>query len=270
MKQHFYELYGMTTHGVKAISSVKPPIGQESKRYNMFAWMKTMFGGEYNPDKLKHHDYMEMLRDPQVDTAYSLITDMLLSKKLLITSASEDPHDEEIAQFCNDMVDNMSISMRQSRSDLYSAILFGFAVAELVYKIDPNSKIVIDRIKGIDIRTIWNGFVYDDNGDIETVIQTIWGTATYDPIEIDADKCLIYSRNPLHGDLYGRSDFNCLYDMVYMKSQVLRILMIFIQKHGAPSLAAFGGSESDVAQMQANLDEIMEGRANLSQFLRQL
>jgi len=47
-KQHFYELYGLTTKGVKAISSNTPPLGQESKRYNMFAWMKTMFGGEYN------------------------------------------------------------------------------------------------------------------------------------------------------------------------------------------------------------------------------
>ena len=262
-KQHFYELYGLTTKGVKAISSNTPPLGQESKRYNMFAWMKTMFGGEYNPDKLKHHDYMEMLRDPQVDTAYSLITDMLLSKKLLITPASKDPLDEEISDFCNDMVDNLSISMRQTRSNLYSAILFGFAVAENVYKVDPTSKIVLDRIKGIDIRTIWNGLVYDDNGDIEEVIQTIWGTATYDPIHIPADKCIIYSRNPLHGNLYGRSDFNSIYDIEFMKSQILRILMIFLQKHAAPSLAGFKGENGDVGEMQANLDEIMEGRANI-------
>lgn len=78
------------------------------------------------------------------------------------------------------MLDNMSISMRQVRADLYSAILFGFAVSELVYKVNMAGKIVIDKIRGIDIRTIWDGFVYDDYGDVIEIVQTIWGVASID------------------------------------------------------------------------------------------
>lgn len=278
--KHFYEVYGLKVKAQEPSNNTNgagnpvtdnklqevdrtPQLGQQSRRYNIYSWMKTMYGGEYNPSKLSHEDYMDMLRDPQVDTAYSLITDMLLSKKYVITAASEDPQDQEIAEFVQDMLDNMAISMRQVRADLYSAILFGFAVSELVYKMSTDGKIVIDKIRGIDIRTIWDGFVYDDYGDVIEIVQTIWGVASIDPIRIPADKCIIYSRNPMHGNMYGRSDFKSLYDSVFTKSQILRILMVYIQKHGAPTLAGFKGEDGDVEEMQANLDEIMEGRANL-------
>jgi hypothetical protein len=260
----FYEIYGLSEgNNELSAASPTPTTGQQSKRYSSYKWLNNMFGGEYNPDKLKHSDYMDMLDDPQIDTAYSLITDMLLSKKFLITPASEDPKDVEISDFVNDVVNNMSISFRQTRSDLYSATLFGFAVCENVYKLDINKKIVLDRMKGIDIRTIWDGLVYNDLGDVETIIQNPRGVRSADPIKIPAEKCTIYSRNPLHGNLYGRSDYKSLYDIEFMKSQIVRILMIFLQKHAAPSVVGIAGETGDVSEMQKNLDEIMEGRANL-------
>lgn len=263
--KHFYEIYGMQVKEIKAGSndSIKPVTGQISKRYNIYSWMQTMFGGEYNPDSLSHQDYMEMLRDPQVDTAYALITDMLLSKKVMITAASDSDEDQQVKEFVEDMIENLSISFRQTRSDLYTGILFGFAVAECVYKIDEHGRYVWDRVKGIDIRTIWNGLKYDDFGNVIEVIQMVHGIGSLDPIIIPADKCIIYSRNPMHGNMYGRSDFNSLYDVSFMKSQIIRILMIYIQKHGAPTIAGFAGEGGDPDQMQENLDEIMEGRANL-------
>lgn len=131
------------------------PGEQLSKHGEATDWSGSMFGGSYNPDELNFEDYQDMLKDPQVKTGISFLINALLSKKFIITPTGEDGQDKEIATFVKTMLDGMKIPMRRVRKDMYSAISYGYSVAEVIYDYEESSRrIVVDRVKSIDIETL--------------------------------------------------------------------------------------------------------------------
>ena len=238
--------------------------GQKSRRVPSYRWIGKMLDGSYNPDKLNYKDYDEMLRDPQIKAAERLITYSLLSKRFIITPASENPQDVEIADFVRENLNNMRTPFRQVRKDLYTAIPYGFAVSECNFKFDDNKgKIVFDSIMGIDIETLWdNCFDYDEFGDVKQIVQN---TGT-EKIPIPAEKCIIFAFDETFGNKYGRSILHACYDDHFMKHQILIWAAVFLEKHEGPTIIGYESPDggSDPVEMQENIDSIHDGTAGFT------
>jgi hypothetical protein len=219
------------------------------------------FSLQYRGTELNFEDYDKMLMDPQIKSGYELIRMFLLSRKVIINPASEDEQDVEIANSLEVALDNMKYPMRKVRNDMYSAIVYGYSVSELVWGMDDKTEqITMERIRPIPIDTIEHCFRYDDMGDVETVIQTV----DEEEIEIPADKCLIYTYDETFGNRYGTSILDGVYDNWYMKQKILSWWNVFLQKHEGPTLAGFMENPMFKDEFRDQLDEIREGRANIT------
>lgn len=238
-------------------------IGQElSKRRQDYSWMKAMFGGEYNPDKLTYRDYNNMLLDPQVKSSLLFITYALLQQGWNITPATADKKDVEVAEFVKKCYKNMQIiPMRQVLKDGFTDLKYGYSVAEKVWEIRDNGtpQVIPYKIKPLPIETIENCFDYNDKGEVENVIQN---TGDGQPIPIPAEKCMINTFNEEAGNKYGSPILREINNNVFMKKQILKWWAVFLQKHESPNLAGFFGQQGSASKMQKNLNGFYEGRMN--------
>jgi len=211
---------------------------------------------------LTYEDYEEMLKDPQIKSGYELIRMFLLSRNINITAASEDPSDIEIAESLESMLDNMSYPLRKVRNDLYSALIYGYSVSEIIWEADDaGNQIDFKRIRPIPISTLQDCFKYDDNGDLETIVQTV---DSEDPIEIPAEKCLVYTYDETFGDRRGTSILDGVYENWFNKQKLINWWNVFLQKHEGPTLVGKVENPMFKEEMLEQLDEIREGRTNIT------
>jgi len=214
-------------------------------------------------EELGYEDYDKMLKDPQIKSGYELIRSFLLSRKVIVTPASDDPQDVEIAEAIEQQFKHMDYSFRKVRNDMYSALIYGYSVGEIIWGPDENEDLIkLKRIRPIPIDTIEDCFEYDDEGNLVNIIQS-------DPdggedIYIPAEKCLIYSYDEKFGDRRGKSILDAVYDNWYMKQNLLMWWNVYLQKHEGPTLAAFIENPAWKNETQAMLDDIREGRANVT------
>lgn len=217
----------------------------------------------YRDDKLGYDDYDKMLKDPQIKSGYELIRMFLLSRKIVVTPASDSPEDVKIAEKLEDMFNHMDYSFRKVRNDMYSALIYGYSVGEIVWGADEDDDIIkIKRIRPIPIDTIEDPFEYDDMGNLVDVIQK--DPEGGDEIRIPAEKCLIYSYDEKFGDRRGQSLLDAVYDNWYMKQKLLQWWNVYLQKHEGPTLASFVENPAWKQEAQEMMDDIREGRTNIT------
>lgn len=219
----------------------------------------------YKDDKLSCDDYDKMLKDPQIKAGFELIRNFLLSRKLMITPADTD--DEEGAMIAKEAEDMLSYDMdyplRKVRNDMYLAMVYGFSVGEIVWGTDDDEEqIHIRKIRPIPIDTLPDPFVYDEYGDLEMIIQE--DPEGGDEIEIPPEKCLIYTYDEQFGDKRGHSILDACYDNWFMKQKLLQWWNVYLQKHEGPTLAAFIENPSFKEEYQDMLEDVREGRANIT------
>jgi hypothetical protein len=220
-----------------------------------------IFNFQYKGDELGWEEYDKMLMDPQIKSGYELIRMFLLSRDVVVTPASDKPEDIEIAETLEDMLRHMKYPLRKVRNDMYSALVYGYSVSEIVWGYDDDGQnISIERIRPIPIDTLENCFRYDDDGDVETIIQTVEN----EEIEIPGEKCLIYTYDEKFGDRYGTSILDGVYNNWYMKQKIFSWWNVFLQKHEGPTLAGFTSNPMYKDVFREQLDEIREGRANIT------
>ena len=206
--------------GIKAALPPRTMARQLSKSTNRSDDNK--FRYTYKSGELTFEDYDEMLKDPQIKAGYELIRMFLLSRELHITPASEDDADVEIADAIEDMIGNMSYPIRKIRNDMYSALIYGFSVSEIIWEVDEAGETIdLKRIRPIPISTLSDCFRYDDSGDLITIVQT---PDDGDEIEIPAEKCLVYTYDEQFGNREGTSILDGVYDNWYMKQKILFLL----------------------------------------------
>ena len=220
-----------------------------------------MFQLQYHDDELGYEDYDKMLRDPQIKSGFELLRMFLLSRKIVVNAASEEQLDVDIAQALSDMLAEMKYPMRKVRNDMYSALLYGFSVSEIIWGMkEGDEHIKIERIRPIPIDTLENCFRYDEMGNLEKIIQTV----NDEEIEIDADKCLVYTYDEQFGDREGMSILDAVYDNWYMKQKILQWYNVFLQKHEGPTLVGKVENAQFKDEFRTQLDDIREGRANIT------
>ena len=223
----------------------------------------SMFGMSYQDEKLTYEDYDKMLKDPQIKSGYELIRMFLLSRDLVITPAGDTPEDDQIADDLQCMIDRMDYPMRKVRNDIYSAIVYGYSVSEIVWEAEEDSKAVrIARIRPIPIDTLPDPFDYDeDTGELKTIFQKIDDS---DPIEIPAEKCLVYTYDECFGDRKGQSILDAVYENWFQKQKLLEWWNIYLQKHEGPTIAAFIEDPTFKEEALDGLEAIHEGRTNIT------
>ena len=216
----------------------------------------------YKKDGLSIEDYNDMLRDPQIKSGYELIRMFLLSRKLIVNPASDSEEDVEIAEQLEEILSGMAYPLRKVRNDMYSALIYGYSVSEIIWKADEDGELIrVDRIRPIPIDTIEDCFEYDDKGDVEYIKQIVDNS---EPIMIPAEKCLIYTYDECFGDREGSSILDGVYDNWYMKQKILAWYNVFLQKHEGPTLLGKIENPQFKDLMLEQLDEIREGRANIT------
>ena len=159
----------------------------------------------------------------------------LLSRRLVVTPASDDPSDVEIAQEIEDGLYDMDYPIRKVRNDMYTAMIYGYSVSEIIWGLDDNTKMVIKRLRPIPIDTIPDCFEYDEEGNLEYIVQR--DPEGGEPIEIPAEKCLVYSYDERFGDRRGNSILDACYDNWYMKQNLIQWWNVYLQKHEGPTHA---------------------------------
>lgn len=233
------------------MSRVKPMGKQEDP------WLK------YKDDKLGYEDYDKMMMDPQIKSGIEMIRMFLLSRKLIITPASEEQGDIDIAQEIEDGLNNMDYPIRKVRNDMYSALVYGYSVSEVIWGLDEESnQMQIKRLRPIPIDTITDCFEYDDNGNLETISQD--DPEGGEEIEIPAEKCLVYTYDEKFGDRRGTSILDAVYDNWFMKQKILQWWNVYLQKHEGPTLAAYIDNPAWKMEAQDMMDDVREGRANVT------
>jgi hypothetical protein len=231
---------------------------QLSKPAPWYGWMKTMFGGSYNPERLNWKVFDDMANDPTIKSCITLINYALLNQGWVLTPADSSDEATEIADFVRDCFQNMTIGMRQVRKDMYTALRYGYSVSEVVYNYDlEKEKIIINRIKALHISTLYNCFEYDE---YTGFVKTVWQWPFYDnPTPIPAEKCMINTFDETFGNRYGKSLLSAVYDPFFIKTQILKWWAIFIEKHEGPTLYGIAGDAGDVGAIQDSLDSVQKG-----------
>lgn len=236
----------------KMMKRISRPRKQEKKQWLVYK----------EEDDREYEDYKRMLNDPQVKSGYELIRNFLLSRDLIVTPASDDPQDVEIAKTIEDNLNNMKYPLRKVRKDMYTALPYGYSVSEIIYTI-KDDLILFDSIRPIDIETIQkDAFEYDeDTGECIEIIQY----ADSEDIHIPFEKTLVFSHDSEFGNLEGNSIFDAIYNNWFDKQNILQWWNLYLQKHEGPTIAAFieeGSTFKD--DVQDKLDDIAEGAANLT------
>lgn len=233
---------------------------QHSKRSNPnLGWMGKMYGGEYNPNKLDYKVYDEMMRDPQIRSCIRLIDYARLSKKYVITPASDDPQDIIVADFVRENIDNLRTPFRLVRKNLYTSLRYGYAVSEVNYTtkvIEGQTRVVWDTIQPLHIATIKDCFEYNDDNTVKTVWQRPLGVYSGTPIPIPGWKCIINTFDEIFGNKYGDSSLNSVYDNHFMKKKILRWYANYLYKLEGPAVIAKGKNKKE---LQETIDDIKEG-----------
>lgn len=247
--------------GITAALPASTMTRQKSKSTNLSKDDNT-FRYTYKNGDLTYEDYDEMLKDPQIKSGYELIRMFLLSRNIHITPASDDPSDIEIADALESMLDNMAYPMRKIRNDLYSALVYGYSVSEIIWESDEaGTQIDFKRIRPIPISTLEDCFNYDEYGDLTEIIQTVDGE---DPIQIEAEKCLVYTYDEKFGDRRGTSILDGVYENWFNKQKLINWWNVFLQKHEGPTMVAKLENPMFKEEMLDQLDEVREGRTNMT------
>ena len=97
---------------------------------------------QYKGDDLSYEDYDKMLMDPQIKSGYELIRMFLLSRNIVVTPASDMPEDVEIAEALEKMLKDMKYPMRKVRNDMYSALIYGYSVSEIVWGMAEGDELI--------------------------------------------------------------------------------------------------------------------------------
>lgn len=243
--------------GLTEIKGIDRQYSQRSNPNN--GWMRTMYGGEYNPDKLDWKTYDKMMLDPQIRSSISFIDYAKLSKNWNVTPASEDKEDVEAADFVKYCIGNLRTPFRLVRRHLYTNLRYGYAVGEVNYTSktwNGSLRIVPDTIQPIHIATLRDCFEYNDDNTVKTVWQRPLGGYAGEPIPIPGWKCVINTFDEIFGNKYGNSGLRSVYDNSFMKKKILRWWANYLYKLEGPAIF---GKSANKNQLQKVLDDIKEG-----------
>ena len=163
----------------------------------------------------------------------------VIGKEWEVLPASEDPRDQEIADFVRTVFKTLGNQQRtdsaaapksgfdQARLDLLDAIMKGFSVGELLWAIRPDGRIGIDELKGRDPRR----FVFD----VENRLRLLTLKSAVDGEELPARKFVVLTFRKKYDNPYGAGLGQQLWWPVWFKKHGIKFWATFMEKFGMPT-----------------------------------
>ena len=206
----------------------KPKTGEVTSvnRWDIFSgWLNHLV----NPDALLRDKgkslalYDDVNKDAHASAVLQSRYLAVVSKKWTIEPADETDKAKEIAKFVEDVLRNTNFM--QARQELLEAILYGFYVVEIIWKIDGN-KVTVDKLRAKHpVR-----FTFTK----EREMRLLTFQAPYEGIKLPERKFIRFtygsSNNP-----YGKGLGQKLWWPVWFKKNGLKFWLTFLEKYGAPT-----------------------------------
>ena len=257
----------MTTIRAKAneLNPLKPKMTvKESKHSNIGTSHNKGYGYTHlfnrNTKNLSYETYQNIMKDTQVKVGLEILKYFLISKNYTLTSNSDDPEDVEITEFIQDALDNMEIPFRDVIKNMLTAIRYGYSVQEKVYTLNTDKRIGIKAIYPVHIKTLQhNPFIKDDNGDLIGIHQE----SIYGSVDLEREKCLIYSFDKEFDEIEGNSILNEIKPIVEDKEDCMDWLMTFASKSRSPTMYGKTDNKLSGDNMLAAFDDVADGTTGM-------
>ena len=197
--------------------------------------------------------YKEMRDNDPVIGSILFVIDMLLrSVEWRVEGESKSPDDEAAAQFVEECLGDMALTMADLVSEVLTMLPFGWSLHEVIFKRrngyhdDPlkSSRFTDGKFGwgGIELRaqeTLQN-WKLTDAGIVEAMVQL--APPKYQAVEIPMDKCLLFRTTSHKGNPEGRSILRNAYRPWYFKKRIEEVEGIGIERDlaGLPVITAPG------------------------------
>lgn len=206
------------------------------------------------PKKLDYETSKIILDDTQVIVGFDILKYLLSSKKWTVKG-----EDTEKTDFITDMFENMDIKLNDVVKNMFTGVLYGFSVQELLFDVNNDGKIVITNIVPVHIKTLQNEpLVFNQNGELIAIHQE-WGE--YE-VDIPINKVLKYTFNDKFDSGYGYGVLNDFKPIVEDKLNINQWEMNFLESYGAPTLYGKTDDFNKEFLVEA-LSEVSDGLSNV-------
>ncbi len=225
---------------------------------------------ERNPDKLlmdKGKDiqlYDTMMFDDVISGTINIKKRIALSVGGSIKPASEEPQDQEIAEFVSNQFDEMETRYWDVFDNMLDGMIYGYKVGEKIWKIH-DSAVWLENVRFR--HPILFDFKYGEYGELTDLLIGKYKGGSLDPVKLPNlwDKFLIfvwpYCKD---GVYYGRSDLMEIYQHWYAKQYIFKWRNIFIQNFGQPiTEVQFNSNEvssTEKSAMETMLDNLQDNQ----------
>ena len=189
----------------------------------------------YNPDVFVMRKggleiYDKMRRDEQVKACQYIKRLSVLCSGWDVESASDQPQDEEAADFCRYVLEKLKGTLEDNLKQILTALDYGFSVTEKVWGLVDNGefrgKVGLTALKTRKPHR-WD-FETDEYGNLKP--DGLWqgqGQHKYSP-----QKFIIYTHNKEFDNWYGQSDLQAAYRAWWSKDVIIKFWNIYLEKFG--------------------------------------
>jgi len=192
----------------------------------------------------------KMLTDSDISAALDAVVLPLLAAGLTVEPGEDTPDGREQAAFLQNDLDNMSLSLSDTRTAaLYGALSDGVAVFEKVWQPGDDKKIHLRKLGERPPRTVAaDGWLQDEHGGPAGIKQL---NGLGEPITLDIDRLLLFIHRRRQGSIIGESLLRRVYGSWLMKTELMKVGSAAVARHamGIPTMRP-------ASQAQAYLDTV--------------
>lgn len=216
--------------------------------------------------------YERMLRDPMVAAAVDTLKMRALAEGLRLSPVSGG---EDIWRFVESALESLDVPIEETLYDMLDALSFGHRLAEIVFEVSEQGRLVLRAIKPKPRRNY--GFVLDAYQNLTGIAAIVPGKSAFVPVGIvpspkdlpnlfPASKFFVLTFGGTNRDPRGCSLLRPAYNPWWLKQQTWPQLLKFLVQFAGPSLigytpenAAFSGDLSPEDVMLAALKGFQNG-----------
>ena len=190
--------------------------------------------------------YEKVLSDEEVKRTFTQRQDALVSREWTVEPASDEPQDVEAADFIRNWV--AEIGFDRITKLMHYGIFYGYAVAELVYRVNDDGKYVAD----VKVRNR-RRFRFTPKGELRLLTRANQTTG----IECPAPYFWSFCTGADHDDEpYGIGLAHWLYWLSLFKRNGVKFWLIFLEKFGMPTVLGRYGKNASEADQKRLLEAI--------------
>jgi len=190
--------------------------------------------------------YEKVLSDEEVKRTFTQRQDALVSREWTVEPASDEPQDVEAADFIRNWV--AEIGFDRITKLMHYGIFYGYAVAELVYRVNDDGKYVAD----VKVRNR-RRFRFTPKGELRLLTRANQTTG----IECPAPYFWSFCTGADHDDEpYGIGLAHWLYWLSFFKRNGVKFWLIFLEKFGMPTVLGRYGKNASEADQKRLLEAV--------------